>query len=101
MELREIVSAHDPDQAHTGSPATQICNRVDGIAGSNDSFETTDVDTGIVSHLARGLDALVQVVQAAMILERITRGHQPPDTIEVQAFEREQADGAMCRMRRI
>ena len=65
MELREIVSAHDPDQAHAGRASTQICNRIDGIAGPDDSFETTDVDAGIVSQLACGFDTLIEIVQSA------------------------------------
>ena len=101
MELREIVSAHDPDQAQTGGPAAQICNRVRCIAGSNDSFETADIDARIVRHLARGLDAFVEIMQAAIILQRIARRHQPPHPIEIQSLERKQADGAMRRMRRI
>ena len=61
MELREIVSAHDPDQAQAGSAAAQICNRVERIAGSDDSFETTDIDARIVGHLTRRFGVFVEI----------------------------------------
>src|SRR5665213_274542 len=101
VELREIVSAHDPDQAQAGSAAAQICNRVEGIAGADDSFETADIDARIVGHQARSLGAFVEIVQAAVLLERIARGHQPPYPVEVQSLECKQADGAMRGVWRI
>ena len=50
---------------------------------------------------ARGLDALGEIVQAAVFLERIARRDQPPDPVELQPLHREQADGAVRGMRRI
>src|SRR5665213_4345581 len=92
MELREIVGAHDPDQAQAGGAAAQISNRVECVSDANDSFETTDVDARIVGHPARRLGALAEIVQAAMILERVARRHQPPYPVEFQAFDRKQAE---------
>ena len=66
MELREIVSAHDPDQVHAGDAAAQMDDRIDSVAGANDSFETADIDARIVGDFARGLGALGEVVQAAV-----------------------------------
>ncbi len=101
MKLREIVSAHDPDEVHTGNAAAQMDDRVDSVSGADDSFETADVDARIVGDIKRGVGALGKAMQPAVVLERIARRQQPPDAIELQALDRKQADGAMRRVRRI
>src|SRR5439155_26853046 len=101
MKLRKVVGAHDPDKAQTGGAAAQVSDGVDSVAGSNDGFETADVDARIVGHSARSLDALVEIVQGPLLLQRIARCHQPPHAVEVQPFDRKQADGAMREVRRI
>jgi len=78
-----------------------VSDSVDGVTRSNEGFETTDVDARIVGHLVRGLDALIEIAQPPLLLERIARCHQPPHTVELQPLDREQADGAMCDVRRI
>ncbi len=45
--------------------------------------------------------ALAEIVQGPLLLERIARCHQPPHAVEVQPFDRKQADGAMREVRRI
>src|SRR5437868_155704 len=101
MELRKVVSAHDPDQAQAGSPAAQVSDGVESVADADDSFETADFDARIVGHSARGFHALVEIEQTAVGLERVARRHQPPYAVEFQPLDREQADGAMSRMWRI
>src|SRR6202166_4928859 len=101
MKLREIVSAHDPDQAQPGNAAAQISYGVNSVAGSDDGFETADVDARIAGHFARGLGALFEIAQGALFLERIARGNEPPHAVELQPLDREQADRAMRVMRRI
>jgi len=101
VKLREIVSAHDPDEAQAGTAAAQIADGVRSVARSDDGFETADIDPRIVGHFARGLSAFLQLVQAAIILKRIARRHQPPDAVEFQPLDRELADGAMRGMGRV
>src|SRR6187401_3361332 len=101
MKLREIVGAHDPDEVHAGNAAAQMDDRVDSVSCADDSFETTDVDARIIGDLPRGAGAFGKAVQAAVLLERISRRQQPPDAIELQALQRKQADSAMRRVRRI
>src|SRR5207244_11025941 len=65
------------------------------------SSKTAHIYARIAPHPARRVGALKKCVHAVMVLERIARRQQPPDAGEPQALEREQADGAMRRMRRI
>ena len=87
MELRQIVGAHDPDKAHIGAPASQIGNGVEGVACSDDSLETTDIDPRIFGHRPRRSGTLAEIVQRARILERVTRRNQPPDPVEFQPLQ--------------
>jgi len=48
-----------------------------------DSRQLTSI-RGSFGHLARGVDALVEIVQGPLLLERIARCHQPPHAIELQ-----------------
>src|SRR5436190_20376793 len=47
MELRKIVSAHDPYKMHAGDAAAQMRNRIHSVAGPDDSFETAHIDARI------------------------------------------------------
>src|SRR5262249_10560663 len=71
------------------------------IARTNDGFETTNLDARILRDLACGLHTLAKRMQRTVLLERIARRHQPPDAIELQPLEGEQADRAMGDMRRV
>src|SRR5882757_3333440 len=99
MELREIVSAHDPDKMRAGDAAPQMDDRIDSVPDANDSFETGDIDARIVGDFPRSFSAFAEVVQGSGILQRIARRQQPPDAIELEALQRELADGAMRRVR--
>src|ERR1700684_318141 len=101
VKLRKIVRSHDPDKVQTRSTAAQISYRVGSVARSNDGFETAHVDAWIMRHMPRRLHALGQTVRDPVGLERIARRHQPPHPVKFQTLDREQADGAMCQMRRI
>ena len=59
-----------------------------------DSRQLTSM-RGSSATLRAALHALAELMQAAVLLQRIARRHQPPDAVELQAFQREQADGAM------
>src|SRR6201991_2827159 len=100
VKLREIVGAHDPDEAQAGTAAAQIADGVRSVACSDDGFETADVDARIVRHFARGAGAFLQFVQPLPILERIARRHQPPYAVKLQSLDGKLADGAMRGMGR-
>ena len=50
---------------------------------------------------ARGGDALLQGGEPAGVLERIARSDQPPDAVELEPLEREQAGGEVGLVRRV
>jgi hypothetical protein len=50
---------------------------------------------------AGGGDPLLQRSEPAGVLKRIARGDQPPDAVELEPFEREQAGGEMGLVRRV
>jgi hypothetical protein len=50
---------------------------------------------------AGGGNSLLQWGEAAGVLERIARGDQPPDAVELEPFERQQAGGEVGLVRRI
>ena len=76
-------------------------DRIDSVADTDDSFETADIDARIAGDFPRGAHAFGKAVQPVGVFQRITRGQQPPDAIELQALEGKQADRAMRRVWRI
>ena len=50
---------------------------------------------------ARGADSFGQRREPAGVLERVSRCHQPPDTIQLEALECEQGRSEMSLMWRI
>src|ERR1700733_12937941 len=101
VKLRKIVRSHDPDKVQARGTAAQISYCVGSIARSNDGFETAHVDAWVMRQLPRRFHALSEIVRRTVGLERIARRHQPPHPVKFQTLDREQADGAMCQMRRI
>jgi len=86
---------------HAGDAAAQMRDRVDSVAGADDSFEAADIDARILGDVLCRLCALGQRTQSVVVLQRIAGAEQPPDAIEPEALDREQADGAVRRVRRI
>ena len=56
---------------------------------------------GWSASVLRRRDALGERRKPARVLQRIAGRHQPPDAVEVEPLHREQAGGAMRRVRRI
>ena len=75
--------------------------RVEAVALADLGFEPGHVDAGVRCHFARGDEALLERRQGVRVLERIARGDEPPDAVEAEPFQRQQARGAMARVRRI
>ena len=72
-----------------------------GISRLNDSFETGHIDARMMRQRAGGGDALADRPEPAAVLERIAGRDQPPDTIELEPLESEQAGAEMRQMRRV
>ena len=101
METPQIIRPHDPDKSDTGAAGQQPRYRIVGISRLNDSFETRDIDPGVMRKGAGSGNSLRQRREPARILERISGCDQPPDAIKLESLEREQGCAEMRLMRRI
>ena len=101
MELREIIAAHQPDEAHFGIAPAQ---RPQGIDGEHRAQFA--LDRGGPDRCAPGLPAgrgepHREGRHAGCGFERIARRNQPPHLIQPKGLAREQADPAMAAVRGI
>src|SRR5262245_17104295 len=55
-ETSQVVGTHDPHEPHAPAAANQKTDRVVGVAGVDDGFETGDVDARIARQLPGGGD---------------------------------------------
>jgi hypothetical protein len=101
METPQIIRAHDPDESDSRAAGQQPRYRIVSVSRLNDSFETCNVDTRMMSERTRGSDSLGQWCKVAGVFKRITGGHQPPDAVEPQSLEREQGCREMRLVRRV
>src|SRR5262245_13644679 len=100
-EAAQIVGAHDPDETHARTMAAQIGDGLVGVARADLCLEAGDLDARMARQRLGRDDAFRQRGEPARILERVARGHQPPDPVETEAFHRQQAGGEMGFVRRI
>ena len=82
MEARQIVRAHDPDEAHAGATAREPGDGVVGVARADLRLEACDHDARMVGERAGGLHAQGERRQAVIRFEGIARRHEPPDLVE-------------------
>jgi len=101
METPQIVGAHDPDESDPRAASQQPGYRIVGVSRLNDSFEAGHIDPRVTGKRAHCVDPFAQGREIAGIFERITGGYQPPDTVELEPFEREQSRAEMRLVWRI
>src|SRR5216684_1278595 len=100
-ELREIVSAHQPDETGASEAALEDAQRVGGIARTQPRLDIGDLDARIVDDGCGGSDALDQRGHAAHRLQRVLRRDEPPDLVEAEAAQRLAADMQMAAVGRV
>ncbi len=98
MELREIVSAHDPDEVNAGHAPAQMDDRINSVPRADDSFETADIDARIVGDLARGVGAFGKFVQAPVSFSGLpgVSSHQTRSSFNRLSANRLMARCAAC-----
>jgi len=79
-------------------PAAQLAKRVDGVSGSEFGLRLTDPNTSVVGDVVGRIEAFRIRRHSGCRLERILWRNQPPDLVEVQSPEREQANVDMAGM---
>src|SRR5262245_10617774 len=101
MKAAQVIGTHDPNKIHAAAARQEIADRLVGVMHADLGLEARDIDARVARQRARRRDTLGKRAQAARILERIARRHQPPDAVEAESAHADQAGGAMRLMRRI
>ena len=101
MESSEVVGAHEPDEADPGMAADEPGQRVISVACVDGGFEACDVDAGMAGEGAGGVHPLGNGRQKSVVFQRVTRRHEPPDAIQLEAFEGDETDEQMGLMGRV
>ena len=99
--LHQVVGAHQPDEADAREAAFQRHQGIGGEPGAEAAFHVGDPDRRVADDRPRALHPFVQRQQGTAVLQRILRADQPPDLVQVQAFDRRQADEAVSLVRRV
>src|SRR5579872_1198991 len=101
MELAQIVGAHDPDETDARRAASQIGDRIGGIAGADFGLEAGHGEPRIVRQSPRRRHAFSKARQPIVLFQRIAGRDEPPDAIETQALQRVERDDQMPLVWRI
>ena len=101
MELGEVIATHQPDKTDIGKTAFQRFKRVDGITRAKHAFDIERNNARMARNVIRLTQSIPQRRQTGVALKRIFRRHQPPDIVQLQAFQRHKADVQVTMMRRI
>ena len=101
MKTPQIVRAHDPDESDARAACPQPRYRIVGVSRLNDSFETRYIDARMAGEGARRCDPVEQWRKAARVLERISRCDEPPNAVELEAFQGQESGGEVGLMWRI
>ncbi len=101
-QLRQIVGAHQPDEAKSGKALFQLRQRIGGKARSKLRLEIGRLDAGMVRCEGSGRgEAVGERGHALHRLQRVLRRDEPPDLVEIEGAQRLEADmevAAMCRV---
>ena len=101
MELRQIILAHQPDEAAFRVKPLQRADRVERVARLQLRFDIRRTDGGTARHRPRRRKTHGQRCHAPGGFERIARRHQPPRLVEPQCIDRGERDPAMAAVRGI
>jgi len=100
VELRQIISPHQPDKSNLGVTLTQLCKGLSGVAGAQRGLDIGDLHTRMLHHLPRSFHPFAQG-RWPPFLKRVSRTDQPPNLIKTKPFERLTGDMHMPCMGRI
>lgn len=97
-DLQEIVGTHDPHETPARVAALQLEERVGGVDRAEPGLEVRSFDAGMVGDLGRHRQALGKGRHAPAGLQRVLRRYEPPDLVQPQEVDRQEADMAMAVM---
>ena len=98
VDLGEIVRPHQPDESDARQPAPQLAQCFGRIGGRQLGFDAGDSYARMPSHRPSPCQPLLERGHAGHRLQRVLRRYQPPDRVEPQPLQRQQADMPMPLM---
>ena len=101
MELREIVAAHQPDEASAWRALLQNPDEVGGVARSELRSAPVMTMRGCAATSAARSHPSACGGRPAASFSGLAGRHQPPDPVEPEPVERHQARAAVADMRRV
>lgn len=101
MELRQIVRAHQPDEAVIRIEPRQLGERVGGIAGLHPLLDRGGTDRRMPRHRPRRCHARLERRHAGLVLERIAGRDHPPHFVQIERAQGMERQPPMPAMRRI
>src|SRR3569833_3190254 len=100
VEAHQAVGAHDPDEMHVAHGLAEVGDGLGGVGELQWRLERGDLQPRIVHDRDGLLEAGFERGEFRVILQRVTRGHQDPDAVELQALQALKGDEAVALMRR-
>lgn len=101
IKLRQIVGAHQPDEAMFGVKPPQSGQRIGSVARLQPQLDRAGADRRMARHRPRRRHARGERRHACHGFERIAGGHQPPHLIQPQRPHRMQRQPPMPLVRRV
>lgn len=101
VKLGEIVATHQPDETMFRIAPRQLCQCIGSIAGAQIVFDRCWTNSRTLGLPDRRGESRRQGRHPGLGLERVAGRDQPPDFVEPQSFQHEQADPAVPAMRGI
>jgi hypothetical protein len=101
VELRQIVRAHQPDEAVLRVAAAKGAEGVYRVSGAELPLDAGDADRRRVRSCQRRAVAAFKRRHPLRFLQRITGGDEPPHLVHPERLQRVEADPSMSAMGRI
>lgn len=99
--LDKVIGADQPDETMVAMLATELPQRVDGVAGTEARLDVRHADARMPGDSLRVGHACRQGRHSRGWFQGILRRHEPPDFVQIQASQCFETDMAMPVMRRI
>src|SRR5215469_7359390 len=100
-DLRQIISAHQPNESGPRKARLQGVQRVDREYRAKPAFEVQDPDARMAYQGARAGQPLFRGRHALGLLERVLRRHQPPHFVKTEPPQRLEAQMHVAGMGRV
>lgn len=101
MELRQIVGAHQPDEAVIGVQPGQLGERIGGVARLDPLLDRRDADRRMPGYRTGGGHARLERGHAGLVLQGVAGRDHPPHFVKIERTQGMERQPPMPAMRRI